>query len=73
MPMSFLMAVPVCDLARSSKSFPKEIKVMITVAASKYTCGWMPLACQNSGYTKLNTLKMKATPVLKATKVSILA
>ncbi|MNY65784.1 hypothetical protein D3C86_2031080 [compost metagenome] len=71
--MSFFSASDVFDLARSSISLPNKMKKIMTAAASKYTCGCKPRACQNAGKNVLNVLKRKATPVLSATRVSILA
>src|SRR5690242_580425 len=71
-PISFFMADDVFPLAFSSSNFPNNIKAITTAAASKYTCACKPLLCQNSGNKVLKTLKIYATPVLSATKVSML-
>ena len=55
-PISFLMAVEVFPFAFSSSRRPSRIKAMMTLAASKYTCGWMPLDSQKSGNSMLNRL-----------------
>ncbi len=48
-PISFLMALLVPALARSSRNLPSRMKVMTTAAASKYTCGISPRSVQNCG------------------------
>jgi len=72
-PISFFMAEDVLPFAFSSSNFPSSIKVITTEAASKYTWACNPRSCQKCGNTVLNTLKIYATPVLRATRVSILA